>query len=35
MAQRASGYERRPNEEYSTPRAVTLSIVPYLRELGI
>jgi hypothetical protein len=31
MSQRASGYERRPNEDYGTPSWLAETIAPYLR----
>ena len=32
MAQRASGYARKPDEEYETPAWVTRAIVPFLKK---
>lgn len=35
MSQRASGYERRPNEDYGSPAWVAAAVAPFLRELGV
>jgi hypothetical protein len=35
MSQRASGYDRRPNEDYPTPAWVTAAIAGYLRRYAL
>jgi predicted RNA methylase len=35
VSQRASGYERRPNEDYPTPAWVTAAIAGYLRRYAV
>ena len=35
MSQRASGYERKPNDCYETPAWVTHALVPHLRPLDV